>query len=205
MEIKILQKKDYSKAINFAIKGMHFEQYMDSPFLLKLYGRYFFYMEMNRASHILAAYDGDTLCGLLLAEIYGKPLCHRVKTELWYVAIFKKLQKLYTSGADVYDQTNRLIYRKYRHSHIPDGELIFLAADPNNAQKGVGSLLLAELERREPGKEIFLYTDSNCTYQFYEHRGFERIAQQEVTIELPDGKVALSCFLYRKKLGGDEK
>ena len=205
MEIKSLQKKDYHKAIDFAIKGMHFDRYMDSPFLLKLYGRYFFYMEMNRAAHIFAAYDGDILCGLLMAEVYGKPVCHHAKTEQWYVSFFKKLQKLYTGGADIYDQANRLMYQTYRRSHNPDGELIFLAADPNNGRKGTGSLLLAELERREPGKEIFLYTDSNCTYQFYEHWGFERTAQQEIAMELPGGKVTLSCFLYRKKLGGDEK
>ena len=43
MNIKItdIRKKDYEKAIQFAIKGMHFDWYLDSDFLLNAYGRYF--------------------------------------------------------------------------------------------------------------------------------------------------------------------
>lgn len=40
-------------------------------------------------------------------------------------------------------------------------------------------MLLRELEEREKGKKVFLYTDSACTYQFYEHRGFE-LAQEKI-------------------------
>ena len=32
IEIKSLRKKDYKKAIQFAVKGMHFDWYLDSPF-----------------------------------------------------------------------------------------------------------------------------------------------------------------------------
>lgn len=45
--IRELDKKDYTKAIQFAIQGMHFDRYMKSPFLLQLYGRYFLYLELN--------------------------------------------------------------------------------------------------------------------------------------------------------------
>lgn len=50
IEIKPIQKADYNKAIQFAIKGMHFDWYLNSKFLLNAYGRYFWYLEMNRAS-----------------------------------------------------------------------------------------------------------------------------------------------------------
>lgn len=129
---------------------------MKNPFLLKLYGRYFLYMELNRSSQILAAYAGDRLVGLLLASIYGKLM-------------------------------------------------IFLAADPDNSRKGVGSLLLEELERRESGKEIFLYTDSNCTYQFYEKRGFERAAEKEILMELPDGDAPLICIIRSWEVNRNER
>ena len=199
--IRDLDKKDYMKAIQFAIKGMHFNRYTNNSLLLKLYGRYFLYMELNRATQILAAYDGKQLVGLLLATIYGKSIRHNVKMEQVYVSVFNKLQNFYSNGSNVYDCANRTMYRTYRQKYKPDGELIFLAADPNNNRKGVGSILLAELERQERGKELFLYTDSNCTYQFYEHRGFERAAKQEIEMDLPDGSVPLTCYLYHKRLG----
>lgn len=36
LEFKNLAKKDYAKAIDFAIEGMHFDWYLNNPFLLKL-------------------------------------------------------------------------------------------------------------------------------------------------------------------------
>ena len=41
MEIRTLAKKDYKKAIQFAIKGMHFDWYMGNRTILQLYGQYF--------------------------------------------------------------------------------------------------------------------------------------------------------------------
>ena len=41
IEIKDIRKKDHKKAIQFAIKGMHFDWYLDNKFLLNAYGRYF--------------------------------------------------------------------------------------------------------------------------------------------------------------------
>ena len=41
LQIKELRKKDYNKVIQYAIKGMHFNMYLDNKVLLNLYGRYF--------------------------------------------------------------------------------------------------------------------------------------------------------------------
>ena len=73
IEIRDLQKKDYKKAIQFAIDGMHFNWYMDSSFLLHLYGRYFWYLEVSRATQVIAAYSCDELAGVLLADMKGVP------------------------------------------------------------------------------------------------------------------------------------
>lgn len=58
-------------------------------------------------------------------------------------------------------------------------------------------MLLNEFERRKYGKEIYLFTDDQCSYPFYEHRGFERIGEKDIVLELDD-KINLKCFLYRK-------
>lgn len=203
LTIRTLERKDYSKAIDFAVKGMHFDCYMESPALLKTYGCYFLYMELNRATQVLAAYDGSELAGVLLAKFYGESPVARTLWQRIYVAGFRKLERLYTNGTSIYDQANQSMFRAYCEQFKPEGELIFLAADPDSNRKGVGSALLAELEQRENGKELFLYTDSNCTFQFYEHRGFQQAGKKEVTMELPDGAVPLTCYLYHKKLGGD--
>lgn len=89
---------------------------------------------------------------------------------------------------------------KYKIRNNPDGEIRFLAANPNIKDKGIGTRLLREFEKREEGKEIYLFTDDQCTYQFYEHRGFQRVDEKDIELGSHKDKKNLKCFLYRKKL-----
>lgn len=200
MEIRTLDKKDYKKAIRFAIKGMHFDWYMKSKTLLKLYGRYFLYLEMNRATQIIAAYEGEELLGLLLAEMYHeKPIRTSVFQKV-YVKVFDWLQHTF-AGSEVgcYDEANQFMHHELLKKEKPDGELIFLSADPNVNRKGIGTVLLNELIKREKGKVIYLFTDNACTYQFYERRGFERFAERNIELRLAK-TIHLECYLYRRTL-----
>lgn len=203
MEIKTLEKQDYKKAIQFAVKGMHFDWYLDSPFLLNMYGRYFLYLELNRATHIYAAYVGERLVGVLLAEIYGEEKKHQNRLEKLYVKIVNVIQKLFfREGAGLYEETVSAQRKHYLENHKPDGEIIFLAADPDAKIRGVGSALLSALENDIPGKTIYLHTDDACTYQFYEHRGFWRMEEQDIVLQMPKGEVPQKCFLYDKTIPG---
>lgn len=201
IEIKDIRKEDYRKAIQFAIKGMHFDWYMDNPFLLNAYGRYFWYLEINRATQIFAAYADNKFVGVLLADMKGenKKQCNILKKI--YVKIIDVIQRIFfRDGAGLYEDTTKEQLKHYLKYHSPDGEIIFLAADPDCKIKGIGTALLNALEEKEKGKTIFLYTDDACSYQFYEHRGFERVEEKEIIMELPKGKVPLKCFIYSKKI-----
>lgn len=201
-QLRELQKKDYSQAMQYAIEGMHFNWYMENRLLLKLYARYFWYLELTRATHVLATYCGDALAGVLLAEIKGGQPCCRSWGMRLYVRVFDVLQRLFApGGAGVYEAANRALFEAYRRTHTPDGEVLFLAAAPAARGTGVGSLLLAELARRAPGKEVYLYTDDACTYQFYEKRGFHREGERCITVEFGGRKTPLRCFLYSRVLG----
>ena len=45
---------------------MHFEWYLTTRFFLQLYGRYFWYLELSRATQVIAAYAGEELQGFCL-------------------------------------------------------------------------------------------------------------------------------------------
>lgn len=200
MKIQKLDKKDHSRVISFALKGMNFEKYIKSKLLLKAYGRYFWYLEYTHATQVIAAYEGEELLGVLVADMKGEP---KPYTSFWkglYVGFVDFMQRvLFRGGVMPYNEANNAMYAKYAVSHTPDGEIRFLAANPDSRLKGIGTFLLDELKRREAGKEIYLFTDTNCTYQFYEHRGFERVGEQEIVLELQE-KTSLKCLLYRKRL-----
>lgn len=169
LEIRNLDKSDYKKAIRFAIKGMHFDWYLNSSFLLEAYGRYFWYLEMNRATEILAAYSDGIFAGVLLAEIYGEEKKHQSWYEKLYVRFVDIIQRtFFKHGAGLYEETVKDQLSHYLANNKPNGEIIFLAADPDAKIKGIGSALLGELEKKLPGKILYLHTDDACTYQFYE-------------------------------------
>ena len=201
IEVRAIRKKDYKKAIQFAIKGMHFDWYLDNKFLLNAYGRYFWYLEINRATQILAAYVKDEFVGVLLAEIKNEKKQYQNLFQKIYVKFVDIIQKcFFKGGAGLYEDTVKEQLAHYLETNVPDGEIIFLAADPDCKIKGIGTALLHTLEQREKGKTIYLHTDNACTYQFYEHRGFICVEDKEVVLDMPKGKIPLRCFIYSKTI-----
>lgn len=199
IEIKPLRKKDHKKAIQYAITGMHFNFYLNNKFALNLYGRYFWYLEITNATQIIAAYQDDELVGVLLADMKGEEKAYHSFWQSLYVKIFEWIQKnFFKNSVGIYDLTNQSMLAHYKLNNTPDGELRFLAGDPNSKTKGIGTLLLQELEKREPHKEIFLFTDDQCTYQFYEHRGFDKVGEENIVLDLSQKEIPLRCLLYRK-------
>lgn len=201
VQIKALERKDYGKVIDFAIEGMHFDRYVENRLALRLYGRYFLYLELERAAQVLAAYIGDRLVGILMADMKGEPKSHQSFWRRLYVKLVVRIMAIAVKGGpDVYDTANKEMFAEFTKKATPDGEICFLAADPTVQGKGIGSKLLDALSLREKGKLLYLYTDDNCTYQFYERKGFERSAEKEITMEIGGKKVPLTCLLYSKRL-----
>jgi len=198
-KLKNFKKKDIKKAIQFAISGMHFELYIKNKTIRNLYGKYFWCLETNRATHLFAAYEGDVLAGVILAEIKSEPRKYYSKRKAFYVEFVDLIQKLFfKDSAGLYDEVNKELFTKYTENYSPDGEIIFLAANPKVRIKGIGTMLLSELEKHIKGKTIYLFTDNACTYQFYEHRGFDRIGEKDIELDFGDKKVPMTCLLYSK-------
>ena len=201
LKIKELNKKDYNKAIQYAIKGMHFNMYLDNKFALNLYGRYFWYLELINATQLISAYIENELAGVLIAEFKDEEKKHKSFWKSLYVNIFEWMQKtFFKDSVGIYDKVNKEMLEAYKVKNNPDGEIRFLSANPNIKVKGIGTLLLNELEKREKGKEVFLFTDDQCTYQFYEHRGFDKVGDKDIVLDLNKKKVPLKCLLYSKKM-----
>lgn len=174
---------------------------LNNKFLLNAYGRYFWYLELNRATQIFAAYVNNELAGVLLAEFKDEPKKQCNPFQKLYVKFIDILQKrFFKDGAGLYEQTTNELLENYHKEHSPDGELIFLAANPDIKVKGIGTALLNVLKEKEKGKLLYLHTDDACTYQFYEHRGFERAEEKEIVLKMPKGNVPLKCFIYSKIL-----
>ena len=196
-----LKRRDHAKAVRFMMVGMNVDAYHDSRFFQTAYGIYFFYSELNRSTQVIAAYEEDRLAGVLLADMEGEHKAHNTLWSRLVIRAAKLFMRRPAPGVSTYWQANEEMFADYKRTHSPDGELVFLAADPAAQNRGIGTQLLQELERREAGKTVYLYTDDQCTYQFYEHRGFERVGERDIVMDMGEKQVPLKCLLYSRKLG----
>ena len=83
--------------------------------------------------------------------------------------------------------------------NTPDGEINFFAVNPEIKGKGIGTLLLNELEKEEKGKLIYLYSDTGSTYQFYQKRGFNLSGKNDIKLIIDKKEAPLTCFLFSKR------
>lgn len=197
LKFKELERKDYKIVIKYASIGMHFDWYMDNKFLLYLYGKYFWSLTLTRVTQMIALYDDNELVGVCAAGINGGRKLYKNIFRNMYIEFFNLLFKLFV-GEDIgeYERANHEMYRHYISSHKPDGEILFLATNPNYINKGIGTIIVDELRNREKVKEVYLYTDSGCTYPFYEHKGFDKEPSKTIIMELGSKSVELGCYLY---------
>ena len=197
---KDLDPKDYDIARQFAIEGMNLSRYIDYAYELYFYSKYFLYMELLKATQIIAAYDDDKLVGVLIAEMKNEK---QKVNSFWMKAFVKSVEfivNLYDKSQK-YQKANKEMFEQYKKDcGEPDGEIIFFAVDTKLKGKGIGTLLLKEFERMEKGKKIILYTDTGCTYQFYDKRNFKREQEREIKLDNNDKEIPLTCFLYSKNL-----
>ena len=201
IELKNISKRDFKKAIEFCRIGMNVDYYTDKPFEIYLYSKYFWYMELLRATQIIGAYINGEMAGVLLADMKGEKKAYSSITSKIFIKTAEILMGIiFKGGANVYTETNDKMLAEFEEKNSPDGEMNFLAVDPKLNGKGIGTILLNEFEKREKGKLIYLFTDSGCTYQFYDKRNFDRNFERDIVLNLHDKNIPLKCFLYSKIL-----
>lgn len=157
LELKEIAKRDEKLAVRFATKGMRLDRYAQG-LALRLYARHFWHLERNKATQTIAAYREGRFVGVLLAWMDGEAAPKAPLASRAYVRAFGWVLKL-VGDEGAYDAANARMLAAFKEDHHPDGELCFLAADPDNPARGTGSALLAELERRERGKLVYLFAD----------------------------------------------
>jgi predicted N-acetyltransferase YhbS len=93
----------------------------------------------------------------------------------------------------VYDQ---LISGK---EDLYDGTLDFFVVSEEVQGLGIGKMLWHELGiyfQEKNAKSIYVYTDSECNVEFYDHSGFQRKSEQELTYTFSDGDWTVDVYLY---------
>lgn len=205
IELRDFRLEDAADAIAFAIEGMHFRRYTDNPLLVDiLLGRYYLYLSLESATQAVAAYTEDgKLAGVLFGEFKGEKKKYRSSLRGIFLKCMNLLRYFYFHGTEsIYFAVNERMLEAY--GKPTDGEYTFLAVDPELRMHGIGERLLQEMEHREAGKRVFLFTDSDCSHPFFDHYGFQRVGEECIEMRSGTRKFPLECMLYVKELPESE-
>ncbi|HWT26644.1 MAG TPA: GNAT family N-acetyltransferase, partial [Mobilitalea sp.] len=117
-----------------------------------------------------------------------------------YSLKMKYLSRKSKAGIKDYKNLHK-IYHNFSQKHKGefDGVLTLFAVDESCRGFGVGKNLLAGLLdylHEQNVKRIYLYTDTTCSYGFYEHMGFERLEEQILNLTREGNPFQMKVFLY---------
>lgn len=201
IKIQELKKQDLSKLANFSAVGMNFDRYTDSKIAEKLYAEYFVRDAWINSTVAIAAYDEDELCGVIMAKFDNEVILGQSIFDQLYVNSFQKSMGLvFDQNSNVYEQINHAMLDDLENNLHMDGEILLFAVNPKIENRGIGTRLLNELEAQYSGKQIYLFTDSNCSYQFYQHRGFNQADARRMREPGRNNGDKMTCFLFNKQL-----
>lgn len=199
--IKEIHKKDHHRARQFAISGMHLSWYTSSRLHLFLYIQHYWNYELLHATHLVGAYSDDKLSGVLIAKMDDRPaVCSSIFRRIFVAILEWVISKLYGHSGEELDSLNMEMLQENPHCSQFDGEITFFTVDPETKGAGIGSLLLKELENREKGKKIYLFTDTGSTFQFYQKRGFQEAGKKRVHLKIGSRTLDVTSYLFWKRL-----
>jgi predicted N-acetyltransferase YhbS len=147
---------------------------------------------------------GGHVVGLILVRAAGRPrlpgtLLHRV-TRWAHVA------KIAVTGlSDLPSIAQyRVFDRSYRELRAEvgtglDNEITLFAVSAEVRGRGVGGHLFEEAVgylRSHGARTVFLYTDTECSYGFYDNWGLTRAATRDITVTLGGRPYGLRVFLF---------
>ena len=138
---------------------------------------------LSLSTYSQVALIDDHPCGIVLAR-GSKP--HPRFTARWTMAAEDLAYQLRLSepeAAQEYLQMNEAVDQTNSHMHaqteLPQvNEITLLIVDSSAQNLGIGSVLLDAATNYlidHDATQAYLYTDTDCNWRFYEHRGFKRI------------------------------
>lgn len=151
----------------------------------------------------VAVQDGRVV-GVIMGQVDGQPrlggrftnrlltLAHMLRAGILGLPQWKSMRQ-YFAFDRVYGEL-----RKKTPGPLTD-ELTLFAVDSSTRGLGIGKTLYRDYldHLRSLGRsDFYLYTDSLCTFQFYEKQGMTRTASEDMNLVLDGKPEALGVYLY---------
>ena len=201
LELKPLKRADEPQVVRFAVDGMHFDHYIKSARLQRAYAGHFWLASKMEATEQIALYSGEVLAGVLLARMIGGVAVGVPPLERVFVRTADALLHVVSRKLEgAYQRANERLLSRFLLRYTAEGEITFLAVNPALKRQGVGRQLVEELATRHEGKRVYVFSDEECDFGFYDHMRFTKEEEEAVSLVCSTGRMVLPCFLYSKVL-----
>lgn len=205
ISLRAVQKKDYPYIEEIIRKTWHYDQLGGSPKDAGHMARLYLRSCLQRATFSRVAVVDGRVLGAILADSKNakrKGALRRTLAQWWAAALLfttktgRKIGRFF----QVFEQADRELLAESHRSF--DAEICFFAVDESARGTGLGKKLFSVAldDLREKGaKDFYLFTDTSCTYSFYEKRGMRRLGEKVVSCA-PYIRYKLHMFLYGDSL-----
>lgn len=204
MLYRTMEKKDYPEIGEILNQAFGLFRYVSDERTLKAFRLQYVYSCLSEATYTCVAEQNGKVVGVIMgkAEKDYSLLAHLPYIIKTITYGFKMMCYGKKCKNGIADYRNILeIYQDFSRKHKGefDGVLTLFAVNEECRGLGVGKELLSRLfdylQKQNVGR-IYLYTDTTCSYEFYEHKGFERLEEKQLTVTREEKPFRMNVFLY---------
>lgn len=193
-------KKSDAKMIQDIIRETWKYDLFCSAKISKKLAKVYLYSCLSNQTYIRVATIHDMPIGIIM----GKDINHYKSISLYKIKQFfsiislnmstegRNISKIFSKVSNIDKHLLSKSNKKY------DGEVAFFAINKNYLGFGIGRKLFNELiiyMKKQKISYCFLYTDTSCNYQFYEHVGMKMVAEKLLDFNVKNYKNHMIFFL----------
>ncbi|WP_462226032.1 GNAT family N-acetyltransferase [Alkalibacterium sp.] len=194
-----IRRSDYSALAALIDTSWNYSE-LTSSFNAKQMSYAFLFSSLAHQSFTQVAVKNNKPVGVAMGRTEEVPISHKLfllplffnLIALQFTADGRKAFQSFRRNFHVNKSLLKQTYETY------DGELVLFAVAPETQSMGVGSQLFEDFLkylRSQGARTFYLFSDTSCTYSFYEHKGLKRTGV--ITRKMPFLKKEISFFLYR--------
>lgn len=199
-----MEKRDYVAVKKMINNAWEFDRFSPSSAQREAALDMYLHYCLLEHSYSLVVENGGVPAGFLLGRIekhynIGRNIQHGI---LFFWAFLRYFLRIFR-GITFMQQTiqEQKVYRKLIKAAGKryDGEVVLFIVSSHQQGKGLGKTLInrfLEHCRSKNLNRIYLYTDTECNYGFYDACGFKKAAAFEGTVRTVAGKKPIQYFLY---------
>lgn len=204
IKYRAIEEKDYNEVGEILNQAFGLFKYMPDEKMLENFKLQYVYSCLTEATYTSVAEKDGRVVGIIMGNAKSdynvfshfsyifKTILYSLKMG-WHGRKYKKQMKEYKKLHRIYHEFSK------KHKNDFDGVLTLFAVDKDCQGLGVGKTLLKglfEYLKKQNIKNIYLYTDTTCNYNFYEHRGFKRLEEQTLELTREEKNFQMDVFLY---------